>query len=229
MTEQTRLGRRVWEFLGHISLIHWLCSVPLAFLVTWASRKWNATPPTADPIAAVAAAGAVFFGTLAFGVATSKTIAWSIPRIKHRRFPHSIRVTAEGGSYNGVVTFTHVGAGAIWSVDGKIVRTLDGSTNPSPSLFECHIYKEGKAYRSIGLEDGEWAQITVANIVSGQFTQSYLAINQGGSDVSVSNAGVVIELIFRAEPKLKNGPIKKCLKIVRASMFKIEVTLLSGE
>jgi hypothetical protein len=191
-------------------------------------------PPAAgDPVAVVAAAGAVFTGTLACSVSVSKGIGWSIPRIKRWRNPPSIRVSAESGMYNGTLTLTHVGETTTWKVDGKIVRTLNNSKNPNPSLFECNIYREGKTSRSIELRDGEWAQITLAHIGNSEFGNppTWLEINhRGGLGTTVPDDGVVVELIFRAQPRLKNGPIKKCFEITRPGrMRRVEVVPLSGD
>jgi hypothetical protein len=130
------------------------------------------------------------------------------------------------------VTMTHHGTATTYRVDGQILVFNDGTPNPWPTRFQCQIQKSGiEGGWDMLLRDGEWANVILGSVEHADISSSpqvmvvasldHLCIRRGkvGQHVAVPDAGVVVELTFKAQPPLSQPIGPKRFRVVRNSQI----------
>jgi len=208
--------RRVWDTIGHLGTLYTLCTLAAAFVVT--AKKVAHMPSNWYAPQYWVSAGAWLFGTLAIAAILAtvarKTISW----LKRWMRPHSIELRIESGRV-GALTLIHHGEVATWRAEGRIMRTLDGSPNEDPLLFQCYFLRDKKIANSMSLKEGESATIILANIGRSEWRSgSWLQIRCGdyGNNTTVTDAGVVMEVNIRSDPASKRAAVCKEFEIKRS-------------
>jgi len=212
------IGKRIWDWIGAFGNLQTLWQLAVSFGV--ASKVMSRLPGGWHPPQYWVTGGFVFFGTWATAAFLPNGVKTLIPKVKRWKSPHKVAIKATGGRM-ALVTLTHSGEPATWSVDAKIIRTLGGEPNPSPQIFDCRLHREHGISRSINLRANEWAYVILATIESSQWHDgSWLDI---GERFNVDDSGVEIEIIISGNPQMKTGPLTQRFQIQRIGGNHLEV------
>jgi hypothetical protein len=161
--------------------------------------------------------GAWFLGS--WGALALATSMIKKARTRGRAWASSPEITmVPGGGYEAKVTIHYSGCLADVSAKGRIIRTLHGA-NPHPDFFVCYLWTStGGEELSLSLNDGDWAQIVIAQISSDNLAlESWFAIRCGQSFVQVPDSCAIVEITATAKPS--GYSTTKCFSITREDRF----------
>jgi hypothetical protein len=218
MEEKRHWGQKLWRQIESIHTAYWLWEIALAALAAWNSRRFM--PHTISPTDYWLPV-TVFFGTLAVLTTFIQIATWSRTKIRLWRHPPSLKIVAHSGK-EASVEITHSGLATVWEAHIRILKTLDDYPNPKSILQQSYLHKEGKSFRSLQLSDGEWANITLAEIYwpsygSGSGTFVVVPTADSQFDARVGTVGAIIEVNFTTVPAIKKHSRKQCFKAERVA------------
>jgi hypothetical protein len=198
-----RTLRKWLNIYGEWSTVYGLIILAAPFIVSYYRLKavgfqWENTVPYFVWL------GSWLLGTAAVSAAVLKFGQSAASSIKWRLYPPLLPMTAEGGKDEAYakVECTRGVANNI-KVDGRIVRTLDGSLNPFPQPFSCYISVKGRdalSGSSARLHKTQWALIKLAWLAR----DSIIYIQKGATahDSEKVGNGAVLELKLYIDGRL---------------------------
>lgn len=120
----------------------------------------------------------------------------------HRRF-----TLVPNGGKKASLTLRHYGPETKYSIEGRILRLIDGSPNPAPQWFHGELQPGANKKGDFGvvLGNDEWAHVIVADIGDNRNEwggRTWLQVRRGkyGNSTEIPDSGAVLEYVVKAEP-----------------------------
>jgi len=185
----------------------------------------------ANPIGAIAASGAVFFGTLFVVATATKLTVLSLPKLKRWRNPPLLVFIPRASNKLAAIVLMHDGYPATWEARMRITDRLDGASIEDPLTRQCLLRKDGKAFRSLLLKHGEKASLILANTIHYMPDGPHMQIQDAESTSYgefIPPSGVIIEIELISIPGALCA-IKRYFKLTSRPREIIELAEVESE